>query len=189
MTVTEKLFTAEDLARLPEPVNGGKLELVAGRVVEMAPPFGDHSLAQANMFGPIDAFIRKHDLGRAYGEAGFKLFTHPDTVRAPDLAFLSWSRLGDRRAPRSYFPITPDLAIEVKSSDDTEPEVLGKVAEYLEAGSQRVWVVRPVQRTVAVHYPDGTVRVFREGEVLTSAEAGFEVDGFELPMADVFALL
>jgi Uma2 family endonuclease len=189
MAVTEKLFTAEDIARLPGPREGGKMELVAGRVVVSPPPFADHGMAQGKIYGPIDAFVTKHDLGAALTETGFKISTNPDTVRAPDVAFISWARMPERRVPHGFIPGRPDLAVEVKSSDDTEPEVLAKVAEYLEAGTSRVWVARPQQRTIAVHYTDGSVRVFHEGEVLSSSEAGFDVDGFQLAVSQVFALV
>ena len=62
------------------------------------------------------------------------------------------------------------------------------VAEYLAAGSERVWAVRPEQRTVIVFSADGEVRTLRIGDTLTSADAGFAVDGFALPVADIFGV-
>jgi Uma2 family endonuclease len=61
------------------------------------------------------------------------------------------------------------------------------VLEYLDAGSERVWVVRPDSRTVTVYRADRTARILRQPEVLDSDDAGFTVNGFELPVAAVFA--
>lgn len=84
------------------------------------------------------------------------------------------------------YPVAPNLAVEVKSADDTNAELLGKVAEYLDAGSHRVWVVRPEQQTVTVFSADGDVRTLRVGDALTSADAGFAVEGFALAVAEIF---
>jgi Uma2 family endonuclease len=186
VAVTEKLFTAEELAGLRLPPQGGKYELIRGRVLYVSPPFQDHGSVQGLTFAGIERFATLHDLGIVSNDSGFKLAVNPDVVVAPDVSFTSWQRLGQRRALRGYVPGPPDLAVEVKSSDDTEPEVLAKVALYLEFGTPRVWVARPVQRTVTVHWLDGAVRVFGEGDALTGEEAGFAVAGFSLSVADIF---
>jgi Uma2 family endonuclease len=81
----------------------------------------------------------------------------------------------------------PALAVDVTSPDDRDAYLSQKVAEYLEAGSRRVWVVRPNLKAVTVHYPDGTARVFRESDTLTSEEAGFSLPGFALVLSELFA--
>jgi Uma2 family endonuclease len=186
MAVTEKLFSAEDLAGLRLPPEGGKYELIRGRVLYVSPPFQDHGNVQGLSFVGLQSFVRSHDLGVVATDGGFKLAVNPDVVVSPDVSFVSWERLGQRRAMRGYVPGPPDLAIEVKSSDDTEPEVLAKVALYVELGTPRVWVERPQARTVTVHWPDGSTRVFGEDDTLSSEEAGFTVPGFALPVADIF---
>ncbi|MGH7754405.1 MAG: Uma2 family endonuclease, partial [Gemmatimonadales bacterium] len=57
-----------------------------------------------------------------------------------------------------FFPGAPDLAVEVLSPDDRPGEVAAKVADYLRAGAQTVWVVDPESRTVTVHTGGGATR-------------------------------
>ena len=186
VAVTEKLFTAEELAALRLPPQGGKYELVHGRVLYVSPPFQDHDSVQGLTFAGIERFADLHNLGLVTTDGGFNLEQGPDVVVSPDVSFVSWRRLPKRKAPHGWIAGPPDLAVEVKSSDDTEPEVLAKVQLYLRNGTPRVWVARPIQKNVSVHWSDGTVRVFAEGDALASEEAGFAVAGFSLPVADIF---
>jgi Uma2 family endonuclease len=88
--------------------------------------------------------------------------------------------------PPGFFVGPPDLAVEITSPDDTDREVAEKLGHYQAAATPRVWVVRPELKTVTVHRLDGTAKTFRPGDVLTSDEAGFEVEGFELGVTALF---
>jgi Uma2 family endonuclease len=88
--------------------------------------------------------------------------------------------------PKGYIPGPPALAIEVVSPKDRDAEVQEKVLEYLSAGAERVWVVRPSTKTVTMHRPDGTARTLGIDATLTSDDAAFGVDGFALPVAGLF---
>ena len=97
---------------------------------------------------------------------GFRLASDPDTVRAPDAAFVCQARLDAVGAVAGYWPGAPDLVVEVVSPGDRYGEVAEKVADWLAAGTQMVVVVEPQQRTVAVHRTADAVDVLREGDVL-----------------------
>jgi hypothetical protein len=60
------------------------------------------------------------------------------------------------------------------------------VQRYLAAGTPRVWVVRLTSKDVTVYWPGGEARVLHPGDTLTSEDAGFAVDGFSLPLDDLF---
>ena len=121
------------------------------------------------------------------GEGGYRLSRNPDTVRGPDAAFLEASRIPAAGYGDEWIEGAPTLAVEVVSPGNTEAEIAEKVHDYLEAGASRVWEVRPRLRLVIVHQPDGLPRALGLDDVLTSADAGFAVDGFALPVADIFA--
>jgi Uma2 family endonuclease len=127
-------------------------------------------------------FVRENKLGRVLAaETGFKLFTNPDTVRAPDVAFVRHERIPDP-LPRGFAPFAPDLAVEVLSPDDRPGEVLAKVADWLKAGTRLVWVVDPDRRLARVYRADGTESEMSE----TGALKGEEVlPGFECALLDV----
>jgi Uma2 family endonuclease len=86
-------------------------------------------------------------------EAGFVLRRNPDTVRGPDVSFVSHARIPRGRLPVAFIPGAPDLAVEILSPDDRPAEVADRVADYLEAGTKLVWVCDPARRAVTVHRP------------------------------------
>lgn len=186
-TPATRLLTAEEFWHHPDVPEGGKTELVRGEVVVHMPVGGPHSEIAATILLLLGPFCSIHRLGRLGVECGFILARRPDVVRAPDVHFVRMDRLAGGKMPQGFLDGCPDLAVEVVSPDDSDAELSEKVDEYLEAGTPRVWVVRPNRMTVTVHRPNDEARTYRTGEMLTSEEAGFAVDGFELPVAEVFA--
>jgi len=185
-----KLLTADEFDLLDEPEEGGKLELVQGRIVKMAPVSGDHGTLQGELYTHLRGFVRRHRLGRVFVETSFRLVDRPGEpheTRAPDVSFVAAARLPSPPVlSRASLPLVPDLAVEVTSPSDRDTRLHQKVELYLAAGVGRVWIVRPGLRTVAVHRPDGTARTYRPGDTLTSDDAGFAVEGFALPLAELF---
>lgn len=146
-----KRMTAEELAAWPG--RAGRSELVRGVYVAMSPGSGGHGFLTARVALRLGAFVESHaHLGRVYGaETGFILFRNPDTVRAPDAAFLRFPRADHPLDQPGFVDGPPDLAVEVVSPGDTGREVAAKVDDYLTAGTPVVWVVRPSDRTVTVY--------------------------------------
>jgi len=184
MTTSESLLTAEEFANLPEAPSGERMELIRGRVV-MAPPADTYRGMHAFEIGvALRGFIRAHHLGVLTGEGGYLLAEDPDIVRAPDVAWIAADR--GSPAPGEYFRGAPNLAVEIVSPHDRDDDVAEKVADWIAAGSQRVWVVRPRQRAVTVHRPNGDAHTYRYTDTLDSDAAGFPVSGFELSLAALF---
>jgi Uma2 family endonuclease len=187
MTSVETLLTAEEFASLPEPAEGGKMELVDGKVVCMPPVGDDHGDRASRIHVALWLFVDQQGLGAVRIEAGFRLKHGPDLVRAPDVSFVARERLDPQRDRSRYFEGPPTLAVEVMSPGDREIEVAEKVNDYLAAGTQRVWIVRPQVRNVTVHRPDGNSHTYALEDHLNSDDAGFAVEGFELPLQVIFA--
>jgi Uma2 family endonuclease len=187
MATAQKLMTAEEFAQLPEPASGEQMELVRG-VVVMAPPANTgHGEWAAEITAALRSFVKRHRLGRVSGEGGYRLHREPDTVRAPDAAWIGFERLPKGRFPiDEYLDGAPNLAVEVMSTHDRELDIDEKIADYFAAGTERVWVVRPRQRTVTVHRPNGDSHRYTATDTLTSDDAAFPVPGFELPVAHIF---
>jgi Uma2 family endonuclease len=188
MSTAEKLLTAEEFAALPEPEGGGQMELVRGRVVVAPPPYTGHGRRSYRIGRRLDAFVEPHQLGVVIVEGGYLLARDPDIVRAPDAAFLAADRVPAGGVPDTeYIRGAPTLAVEVVSPNDRDVDVAEKVAEYLAAGGERVWVVRPQQRTVTVHRPNGDAHTYGAVDTLTSDDAGFAVPGFSVTVAELFS--
>lgn len=176
-----KLMTAEELLRLRLP--GKRTELVRGRLV-VREPGGRHHGAVANELAyRITAFVKAGDLGRVYAaETGFQIESEPDTVRAPDVAFLAKTRLPDVE-PRGYSGWAPDLAVEVLAHDDHPAKTLEKVAQWLMAGVRLVWVVDSEKRTARVYRADGSETLLGPDDALGGEDI---LPGFRCTLADLW---
>ncbi|HEX9581588.1 MAG TPA: Uma2 family endonuclease [Gemmatimonadales bacterium] len=176
------LVTAEELERMGEMDFG--YELVRGKLVPVSPAGDRHAELAAVVTGALFAFVRPRHLGVVHVEAGYILARDPDTVRGPDVAFISRERRRVARGQRGFVSGAPDLAVEVRSSDKPFAELQAKGAEYLEAGTRLVWLVDPLSQTVQVHEPGRAPRVLAIGGVL---DGGDVLPGFTLPLAELFA--
>ncbi len=182
----EKLMTGAEFAELPEPADGGRLELHRGRVVRMAPVGPDHGERAGRLSGRLDAFSERHNLGRIRVETGYWMGTNPDHILAPDVSFVREARAAEETVRHGAVEQAPDLAIEIVSPSERENDVASKVADYLAAGVSRVWVVRPALRTITVHRPNGDAHTYSPADTPSSDDAAFGTPGFSLPLREVF---
>lgn len=150
MALPSQSMTADELLALPD--DNRRHELVAGFVVSEPPASFRHGDIAAEVFTRLSEFVRQEDLGRVVStETGFLLARDPDTVRAPDVAFVTRSRIERAGAFRGFFPGPPDLAVEVLSPSERPADVHAKIGDYLAAGARLVWVIDPSRRQVRVH--------------------------------------
>ena len=183
MVTTEKLLTAEDLWTLP--ADDRSYELVRGELVEMVPAGGTHGIVASEVGSILRNFVKAHDLGYCFAaETGFILARDPDIVRAPDAAYLSWDRVPDN-PPASYWPVAPDLAVEVVSPNDRADDLQGRITDFLEHGTRLVWVIYPETQTAVVYYPDGRARLLSRDEALDGEAV---LPGLTIPLADLFLI-
>ncbi len=150
------LMTAEEVA--PISIPGKVTELVRGRLVVREPPGTWHGAISAKLTYLLWGFVHHQRLGLVFGQnTGFKIGSHPDTVRAPDVAFVARERVGVIRE-RGCAELAPDLLAEILSPDDRPAEVLAKVADWLAAGTRIVWSSIPSDATRASKARTGASR-------------------------------
>jgi Uma2 family endonuclease len=180
---TAERMTAEELLHLNAP--NARTELVRG-VLRVREPAGyRHGDVAGRLFLAIANHVESHALGRAFAaETGFTLARSPDTVRAPDVAFISTTRL-PHPEPRGFAELAPDLAVEVLSPGDRPGEVLEKVGDWLTAGSRLVWIVNPEREVAHVHRSDGSVAIVQASGSLDGEDV---VPGFGCSLAWVLRL-
>ena len=179
--VLTKPITAEEFARMPNPVNGARQELVRGEIIEMPPPQGRHGYLQVEFAAILRQFVKPNKLGWIVTESGTILERDPDTVRGPDVSFYSIGRRPD--PPDAYFDIPPDLAVEILSPSARCKQVREKIAEYLAMGVRTVWLVDPDANTITVYA--GTMRGVEYGPADT-IDAGDVIPGFTARVAEFF---
>lgn len=132
----------------------------------------------------LDAYVSEHDLGLVSADnTGYVLSRDPDVVRIPDVSFVSWERVPEEGVPEGYWPMAPDLAVEIVSPNDRADDVREKVWEYLEAGTRQVWVLWPRQRAASV-YRKGAPTLELGAE--DSLEGGEVLPGFRVRVSDLF---
>ena len=180
MTAAQKLMTAEELARTSVP--GKVLELIRGHLVVREPPSTRHGAVAARLTVRLGAFVEKERLGLVFAQdTGFKIERDPDTVRGPDVAFVSRERL-ERIPEAGYAELAPDLVVEVFSPNERPGEVLAKIGDFLAAGTRLAWLVDPRRREARVFRSDGSVAVIGADGALDGEDV---VPGFSCPLAAV----
>jgi len=181
-TTLTKPVTADELLMMPD--DGYRYELVKGELIRMSPAGDEHGRVTVRITSPLYVYVDTHHLGTVYAaETGFVIEENPDTVRAPDVAFVSRQRVEKTGPIKSYRRGAPDLAVEVVSPGDTVGEVEGKVAEWLESGTSMVWVVSPKLRSVTVYKSLKDVVTLTEKDHL---EGGDVIPGFRIAVAEIF---
>ena len=179
---TTKLYTAEDLWRMPtdEPWElwEGELREVPGAGIEAS-----------NIAGVIFALllptVRAGNLGVLTTPDGtYILARDPDTVLVPDVAFVRWDRLPGGVRPKGFSPVPPDLAVEVRSPSDEPGEIAKKLEHYRRARVPLVWWVDPARRTVAVYHDGRLVAELGEGDEIDGGEV---LPGLRFAVAEIFA--
>jgi Uma2 family endonuclease len=158
-------------------------ELVDGVLVEKGMGFTESILAGA-LIEALRGFVIARNLGLISTPDGLvRLF--PGLVRIPDVAFIAWDRLPDRKVPKVPIPsLAPDLVIEILSESNTDAEMARKRGEYFSAGVKLIWEVDPETRSVTVYTPEGSVQVLREAQ---SLDGGIVLPGFTLSLSELFA--
>jgi Uma2 family endonuclease len=175
------LMTSEELERLDLPDKS--TELVRGRLIVREPPGTEHGRIQANLAYFISHHVRRNQLGAVFGQdTGFKIESNPDTVRAPDVAFLERTRASLVR-PRGYAALAPDLVVEILSPEDRPGEVLTKVGAWLDAGVKLVWVIDPERRVARVYRENGDAAIVPAGDSLDGEDV---IPGFSCALSQVF---
>lgn len=183
MVTAQKLMTAEELIRLPTGM-GKRYELIQGELRTMTPAGFQHGDITAELGSRLRTYVRAKRLGTVpAAETGYRLTSNPDTVRAPDVSFVSKARVDQVGKVKGYFPGAPDLAVEVVSPDDAAADIQAKVSEYFQAGTSLVWIIYPNTREVVVF------KTTRESLVLShqdKLEGGAIIPGFTCSVAELF---
>ena len=173
-------MTAEEL--LQANISDKRTELVRGRLIVREPAGYRHGAVTVNLTARLFQHVDLTGAGQLLAaETGFTLARNPDTVRAPDIAFVRRERI-PRETPTGFPEMAPDLVVEVLSPGDRPGETLAKVADWLEAGAQLVWVIDPDRRVARVYRSDGTESIIHDTEELKGDDV---LPGFACSLASI----
>ena len=183
-TAKQSLLTADDLLRLYS--KGVRGELIRGVLHETMPAGGRHGDFAMSLGAEVRAFARPRRLGRVGGtDTGIMLERNPDTVREPDVYYISAEKLPLDVEVAGYYEVVPDMVAEVHSPSDTMAEFNEKIQMWLDFGVRLVLAVYPRTRTIAAHRPGHTAATLGYDDTL---DGGDVIPGFSCPVRDIFDL-
>lgn len=152
------------------------LEYVGGMVLQKPMPNDEHSVLGAELALVLGLYSRANG-GKAAVEGRVRMGELPN-LRLPDVSFFGASATRGDDA-------VPTLTIEIRSPDQSVPELRQKCRQFRRAGAQAAWLIDPRSRTVEVFEGDRDGVVIRDDGVLTAGA----LPGFELRVAEPFAVL
>jgi Uma2 family endonuclease len=165
---------------LGNPAEYEHCEWVDGRVEPLNVGSRTHSRLQVRLGRRFDEYFDDHPGGFVGAELHCRLtIGGRSRYRLPDLAIV----LGDEGPDETYLHRAPDLAIEIRSTEDSITWLLKKAGEYFANGSKLVWLVIPEEESVWVLTMGGTLEAFVKGETLGGGDV---LPGFELAVDDLF---
>ncbi len=180
MAVERKLTTADFDTFLAKPENADRLfELINGEIVEKVPT-QRHGVISVNITTPLKLDIKRRGSGRVSVESRHQLPNDPDNARLPDISY--YADASQLSISRGAVPTMPDLAIEIKSPEDSYTTLRDKAGYYLANGTKVVWLVYPEKRAVEVLTLDD-FEFFYEDDMI---EGGDLLPGFSLPVREIF---
>lgn len=188
MVIRERFYTVDDLWELSHQIEyvDKRLELSEGMLIEMSPAGGKHGMLALRLGRLIGNYVEAHHLGETTAaETGYilgKRADGKDTVRAPDVGFISAARVPENGLPDGYIPFAPDLAVEVVSPNDDAEDIHHKVNQFLKAGTRLVWVAYPKTQSVVVH----TAQASHTLELDATLDGADVLPGFSLTVKAIF---
>ncbi|MFN0102335.1 MAG: Uma2 family endonuclease [Bryobacteraceae bacterium] len=180
MTTIDTLLTLDDYFDLPERP-GVDVEMLDGKVVEMAKPSFEHNEMMIRCAHVLTVLCKSRFPNlRVSGDTEFVL--NAGTVQAPDVVLLDQPAFETAGRYRGALQCAPALAVEIVSPHDTSAHVDDKVGNYLEAGAKTVWVLWPRRRHALAYHRDGSVQHVVAGQFLEAPEV---LPGARIPLDEI----
>ena len=175
------LHTATDLERLS--AQGCRYELIKGELHKRAFAGGLQGSITSRLSFYVGSIVDSENLGMAFAAGtGFFVERNPDTVLAPDFAFVAEGRLPNP-LPDNYVAIVPDIALETRSLTNSKKYASAKVQLWLELGVKSVWKMNPRMRLLTVYRTGHVPRSLGEGDTLDGEET---LPGLSVPISRLF---
>jgi Uma2 family endonuclease len=182
MSTEATLISVEEFWRLSG--NDKPCELVKGKVFDLEFSGFLEGRTTATIAFLLSGHIRRNGLGEVFAAGtGFIISREPDTVRAPDVAFVSKDTLPPGGVGSGFPGMAPDLVVEVVSPGDSASYVQEKAEMWLESGVQLVWLVYSVPQSVVVYHSLGEAKVLHTDDEI---DGTLVFEDFKIAVEDFF---
>jgi len=178
--VTTRITTATELFDMG---SDAPFELIQGELVGVSPAGIKSNFVLSNIHGELFVFLRTNQLGRlSVAEGGFLVETDPDTVVAPDVAFVASEHLPNVIPQRGYLPVRPDLIVEVVSPTDERRDIQMKRSLYDRIAVPIVWWIDPQRESASIHISEEAVETIDRNGRLDGRDI---LPGFSIALAEI----
>lgn len=185
MTEVPPAWTAEEFAR----IDLGKRphELMQGVIVSLKGDSPAMSRARQAARRALERYGRRTGAGGLLPEGvAFVTRRRPDTARSADILFYADPPFPPEDAPGNWTPLVldpPDLVVVLAPPEASTSTLMGRVAEYLQAGALMVWVLAAERRRLGIYRDDDPPLLLDESHQIEDME---ELPGFQARVADLF---
>ena len=162
-----------------EPGNDGSYEFVRGRIIPK-PGMKQNEIS-------IAKFLTRLFIRTAVFAKGDELIPETDSYvdgarkRIPDLTYFT---VEQQEAIRRGERVNTLFAIEILSDSETHEDVLDKIQDYFDGGTQLVWYVIPKKQKIHAYTSPDDIKVFKGTETISAAPV---LPEFSFAVADLFA--
>jgi Uma2 family endonuclease len=164
------------------PEDSYRYELWEGKLVRRQASKPRHGLVAGRIVRHLSAHLAANPIGDVFiADAGFRA-APGESLYCPDASYVSNERIAAMSLDE-FAPFAPDIAIELRSPDNTRRRLETKARHYLTHGGRLVWVFYPKEKSVHVHRPDVPVETLRAGDLLTAEEL---LPGFAVRVGELF---
>jgi len=163
-------------------------EVVDGEIIESERDvIWFHLLIIQNLYDILKPFVRDNKLGRVFMDgARYVIEGTLDNIQwapRPDFSFVRNGRFPDNFEWEGDVAFAPDLAVEVISLGQSNPEMLNKISRYLNGGCEEIWLIYSARKTVVQYSLDDAPSIYQSGDTIDVAAL---FPGLTLKVDDLF---
>jgi Uma2 family endonuclease len=176
-------MTAEELLLWSDP--NGRVELVDGELRSLSFNSFEHGVAVVHIGGMLHDFVVNEHRGAVGVGIGFVVARDPDTVLAPDIAFLRTDRVPQKNSD-DFVDGPPDLAVEIIESFEEASDYAARAETWIAAGARAVWNIDLGLKSIDVYVANEPARALFEDD---RVDGGCVLPGLSFRVRDMFDLL
>lgn len=152
-----------DLIRVSKSHPGYRFEREADGAIFVSPTSTNDGARSAEALVQLAAYAKRYG-GKAFDSSTGFAVGPGQTIRSPDASWVSAERIASLEPHQrtGFWPISPDVAIEVRSRTDDIEELVAKTRAYLERGTRYAVALDPQSREAHEfgQRPDGLILDF-----------------------------